>query len=143
MPLQSHPGGATHAPRAAWRDRIAVALYAAAIAFPGVVALGIKRKLLADEGGGYDLVGWALGLIDGTHLTPVQKLALFRWDVVAMFVLVPLGWLMIVRRLAPRLRLGLTIVVGFLVSLVLFIELKSFWEVGTFLPLHVLSAGAC
>ncbi|MBC7894823.1 MAG: sulfatase-like hydrolase/transferase [Cytophagaceae bacterium] len=126
----------------AWRDRIPVALYAAAMAFPGIVSLGIKRKLLADEGGGFDLVAWALGLIDGTHLGLVQQLALFRWDVAIMLVAVPLAWLAIVRRMGPRMRLTSTIVVGVLVSLILFIELKTFWEVGTFLPLRILAAGA-
>ena len=128
--------------RVDWRDRLAVALYALAIAVPGVVSLGIKRKLLADEGGGFDLVAWALGLVDGTYLGPVQKAALFRLDVVLMFVLVPLAWRTLVRWMTPKLRLALTIVVGVLASLVLFVELKTFWEVGTFLPLRVLAAGA-
>lgn len=125
-----------------WRDRLSVALYAAAIAVPGLVALAIKRKLLSDEGGGFDLVAWASGLPDGTELPVLQKLALFRWDIVAMFVVVPLAWLALVRLMGPRLRSVLTIIVAFIVSAVLFVELKCFWEVGTFLPFHVLIAGA-
>ncbi|MBC7894824.1 MAG: sulfatase-like hydrolase/transferase [Cytophagaceae bacterium] len=142
MLLRTRPAGTATPPPSVWRDRACVALYAAAIALPGLVGLLIKRKLLVDEGGGFDLVAWALGLTDGSQLPTLQRIALFRWDVVVMFVILPLAWLAFVRLMGPRVRLAVTIIVAFLASAALFIELKCFWEVGTFLPLHVLMAGA-
>ena len=124
------------------RDRLALLFYGAAIGFPGVLALAIKRKLLTDEGGGYDLVASALGLADGTQLSLMQRVALYRWDAFITLLLIPLAWLYCVRPIARRFRAPLTAIFGALASFLLFVELKCFWEVGTFLPARVLAAGA-
>ncbi|MCC6317722.1 MAG: sulfatase-like hydrolase/transferase [Gemmatimonadaceae bacterium] len=142
MLLRSESRTSPEGSNALWRARLAVLLYAGAIAFPGVVSLAIKRKLLADEGGGYDLVAWALGLADGTHLGALRQVALYRWDLAVVLVALPIGWLLFIRWLAPGLRAALTALTAMLLAVALFIELKCFWEVGTFLPLHVLAAGA-
>lgn len=125
------------------RGRLALLFYAAAVAwFPGAVALVLKRKLLSDEGGGYDLVAAALGLGDGLQLSMWQRVWLYRWDVFLGLVCLPIVWLFLIRPLRPFLRATLTWLLGVLISLVLFVELKSLWEVGTFLPIRVLAAGA-
>jgi hypothetical protein len=105
------------------------------------MAFAIKRKILSDEGGGYDFVADSLGAGDGSHLTAFQRLSLYRWDVVVALIAIPLLWTLLMHRVSSRVRLGLTILFTFAATLSLFIELKTYWEVGTFLPARVLAAG--
>lgn len=105
------------------------------------MAFAIKRKILSDEGGGFDFVADAIGVGDGTQLTVFQRAALYRWDVVIALVAVPLLWIWLMHRVTPRIRLAMTVLFAWIVTLSLFIELKTYWEVGTFLPARILAAG--
>jgi hypothetical protein len=105
------------------------------------MAFAIKRKILSDEGGGFDFVADAMGVGNGTQLSALQRASLYRWDVVVALVLVPLLWVWLMHRVPSRLRLALTVLVTWAVTLSLFVELKTYWEVGTFLPARILAAG--
>lgn len=105
------------------------------------MAFAIKRKLLSDEGGGFDLVADAIGAGDGAQLTVLQRASLYRWDVVVALIAIPLLWFWMMHWLAPRIRLALTVLLTWVVTLSLFAELKTYWEVGAFLPARTLAAG--
>ena len=116
--------------------------YAAAVAFPGVLALVIKRKLVSGEGGGYDLVAAASGLSGGAELGLGQRAGFYLLDAVLVLVLVPAAWLLFTSRVPRALRAWITVAFAAVLSFVYFVELKCLWEVGTFLPARVLAAGA-
>lgn len=106
-----------------------------------VMAVTIKRKILNDEGGGYDFLASTMGLADGTQLGLLQRLALYRWDIIIALILVPLVWMWLMRVVGPRTRFLLSAVCSIIATVILFVELKTYWEVGTFLPAEVLAAG--
>ena len=116
-------------------------LYASAWVPAAVMALSLKQKILTDEGGGYDFVADALGVGNGSALTTAQQLAMLRWDVLVALVAVPLLWIWLIWRLSAQSRFLWSAVWPAVVTLILYIELKTFWEVGTFLPARVLAAG--
>jgi hypothetical protein len=101
-----------------------------------LVALHLKSALLSGQGGGYDQVAAAIG----APLSEAQRLALFREDVAFACLFVPLGILCVLRWLSPRRRAAFVAGLGTLTACTLFVELKAFWEVGTFLPLPVMLA---
>src|SRR5688572_25538370 len=99
----------------------AAMLYAAAWAPAAIMTFVIKRKLLTDEGGGYDLVAESMGLGDGSNLTLIQELALYRWDVLLAGILVPIAWLWMLRLVRPVSRGIATALLTLATTLVLFI----------------------
>lgn len=105
------------------------------------MAFAIKRKILSDEGGGFDFVADAVGVGDGMQLTQLQRWSMYRWDVVVALVAVPLLWFWLMHRVTPRLRPIVTVFCTWVVTLSLFVELKTYWEVGAFLPARVLAKG--
>lgn len=106
-----------------------------------LMAVALKRKILTDEGGGYDIVADSMGVGNGSQLTAFQQLALYRWDAIIALVAVPLLWVWLLHRMSARSRFALSALGSVVVTLILFIELKTYWEVGTFLPAGILAAG--
>jgi len=124
------------------RSESLVALYLLAWVPPALLAFHLKYALLDANGGGYEFVAQLQRLPSSAALSFWQRLALFREDTFIVAVLVPLLLLLSLRYLKPKLRGLLIGAISGATIAVLFVELKCFWEVGTFLPLSVLSAGA-
>lgn len=108
-----------------------------------VVAVGVKIKitLLTREGGGYDLLAELSGLPNRSGLGTAARLGLVTEDLVIPGVVGSLALLAALRLIPRRARSAFVGAVSVLVSLVLYIELKCYWELGSFLPAPVLAAG--
>src|SRR2546425_6379193 len=116
-------------------------LYLLAWVPAALLAFHLKYALLDANGGGFEFVAQLEGLRSTAELSFWQRIALFREDVYIIAVLVPLFLLFALRYLKPVQRRLLIGAVSGVTTAVLFVELKCFWEVGTFLPLSVLWAG--
>lgn len=120
---------------------IPVVLYLAPWAFVVLASLKLKHQLLVSEGGGYDFLAEVLGLGHGGSLSLSQRLALFRADVLVSVVIGGIAFLGLVRMVSPRHRPWVAWLVSTTLFLVLYAQLKSWWEVGTFVSAKLMAAG--
>jgi len=105
------------------------------------MAIDVKHVLLTVNGGGFELLAQLLSISWSNALPWRQKLALYREDLLLVGVVVPIVLLLVLRLLKPRLRAALVGCLAIIATTALFVELKVFWEVRTFLPLSTLLAG--
>jgi hypothetical protein len=120
------------------RDRdtdgaVPVVLYLAPWAFVVLAAIKLKQRLLNSEGGGYDFLAEVLGVGQGGSLAWSQRLALFRDDVLVAVVIGGIVFIGLIRLIPPRLRALFAWVTCTSLFLILYAQLKSWWEVGTFI----------
>lgn len=117
-----------------------VGLYLAPWTVVVLAALKLKHVLLVAEGGGYDFLAELLGVGNGGVLTLGQRLALFRGDFLAALVggAVFLGS---VRLLPSRLRAAFAWLTCTALFLIVYAQLKSWWEVGTFISAPMMVSG--
>ena len=109
-------------------------------AFVVLTAIGLKYRLLAAEGGGFDFLAETIGLGHGGLLATSQRLALFRSDAVVLIIggAVFIGLL---RLLPARMRASFAWVTCTTLCAILYAQLKSWWEVGTFISGRLMGAG--
>lgn len=109
-----------------------------------VVAMGlkIKHRLLTAEGGGFDFLAELQGIGHGEYLPLSQKVALFREDVLLPGILGSIVFLGVLRIVRPSWRPAVAGTTCFVLFLLLYIELKAYWEVGTFISIWMIGVGA-
>ena len=115
------------------------ALTAAPVA---LAALHLKDALLTESGGGLEYTATLLGLSSTRELSTPLRLALMRSDVLLTCVVLPVVLLISSRFLTGVVRVCLIGVINTIGVGILFIELRCYWEVHTFVPLAVMAAGA-
>src|SRR2546422_3708319 len=123
------------------RSQSFVPFYLLAWVPPAVLAFHLKYAVLDANGGGFEFVAQVQNLPSAAELSLWQRVALFREDALIAGALAPLLLLVALRYLKPMTRGLLMGAVSCATMAVLFVELKCFWEVGTFLPLSVLWGG--
>ena len=123
------------------RSQSFVRFYLLAWVPPAVLAFHLKYTLLNANGGGFEFVAQVRHLPSAAELSLWQRAALFREDALIVGALAPFVLLVALRYLTPMARWLLMGGVSGATLAVLFVELKCFWEVGTFLPLSVLWGG--
>src|SRR5438128_3586521 len=123
------------------RSQSFVRFYLLAWVPPAVLAFHLKYVLLNANGGGFEFVAQVRHLPSAADLSLWQRVALFREDALIAGALAPLLLLVALRYLTPLARGLLMGAVSGATLAILFVELKCFWEVGTFLPLSVLWGG--
>jgi arylsulfatase A-like enzyme len=101
----------------------------------------IRYTILDADGGGFEFLSEALKLPSSYLLSPLQQLAMFREDLTVACLLIPAILLPALFKVPSRYRVWLMEGISVTALLVMFIELKCFWEVGTFLPWSVLAVG--
>jgi len=101
----------------------------------------LRYTILDADGGGFEFLAEALKLPSSYLLSPLQQLAMFREDLTVACVILPAIMLPILFKLPSRYRVWVMEGICITTLLVMFIELKCFWEVGTFLPWTVLTGG--
>lgn len=106
-----------------------------------LVTFHIRYTILDAGGGGFEFLSQSLDLPSAYLLSRWQQLAMFREDLAVACLIVPLVLLPLLWRVPPRHRVWLMEAMCVTTLLILFIELKCFWEVGTFLPSTVLVGG--
>lgn len=122
------------APRA---GGIPLVLHLAPWSFVVLAAFTLKRRLLEAEGGGYDFLAEVLGLGHGGKLNATLRLGLLRDDV-RLAVLGSAVFLALLWVVRPRLRASAAWVVSTVLFLILYAQLKSWWEVGTFISIRLM-----
>ena len=118
-----------------------VVLYLAPWAFVVLAALRLKHRLLVSEGGGYDFLAEVLGVGNAMDLNPAQRLAMFRFDVLVAVVIGSIAFLGIMRLVRPRQRAWVAWLISLSLFLLFYAQLKSWWEVGTFISAKLMAAG--
>lgn len=124
------------------REWTAAGAYLIAAWLPvALVSYHLRDAILSADGGGFEFLSQSLNLRSSFALSFWQRLALYRDDLLAVGVLAPVLLLLLLRWLRPRGR-GLA-ATGLCIPMlaVLFIEIKCFWEVGSFVSFSVLHAG--
>lgn len=106
----------------------------------GALTYHLKDTVLL-RSGGYDLVAQLLHIERSADLSVWYKLALFRKEALLVGLLLPLSLFALVRWMSPRHGRVLVGTLGTVALVILYLELKTFWEVGTFLPFSILSGG--
>ena len=108
-----------------------------------VVAIGIKVKLtlLGASGGGYDFLAELQGLHNANAIGLAQRFALLRGDLLVPGLIGSLLLLGGLRILPPSFRAPFAGLLSATLILILYVELKCYWEVGTFLPASVIGSG--
>jgi hypothetical protein len=108
-----------------------------------VVAIGlkIKHRLLVAEGGGFDFIAELSGHGTGDLLPLLDRIALFREDILLPGIAGSILYLGLLRLLRPSLRPLAAGVVCLALYLLLYIELKAYWEVGTFISASMIGNG--
>ncbi len=122
-------------------DRLPVVLYLAPWAFVILASLKLKHRLLANEGGGYDFLAELLGVGNGDALTLPQRLALYRLDVLVSVVIGGILFLGLMRLTPARLRASVAWITCTVLFLIFYAQLKSWWEVGTFISANLMAEG--
>ncbi len=120
---------------------VPVVLYLAPWAFVVLAAIKLKYRLLVAEGGGYDFLAELLGVGHGGGLSWSQKLALFRDDLLISVVIGGIAFLGLIRLIPPRWRASFAWVTCTALFLVFYAQLKSWWEVGTFISAKLMGYG--
>lgn len=134
------PTGETTGTRKSDRN-LPVVLYLAPWAFVILAALRLKYRLLVSEGGGYDFLAEVIGVGHGGELDWSQQLALFRYDVLVAVVVGGLAFLGLMRLVSPRHRAWVAWLLCSALFLVFYAQLKSWWELGTFISARLMAAG--
>jgi hypothetical protein len=111
---------------------VPVVLFLSPWAFVVLAAFKLKHRLLVAEGGGYDFVAEVLRVGNGGSLGWSQRLALFRADILIAVVIGSITFLGLIRLIPPRLRALFAWLTCTSLFLILYAQLKSWWEVGTF-----------
>ena len=114
-------------------DRLPLWLYLVPWLLVVAMGLKVKRLLLEAEGGGFDFVAELTGYGSGEALPLLRRLVLFREDVILPGILGSLLYLAVLRWLRPSLRPIAAGIICLALFLLLYIELKAYWEVGTFI----------
>lgn len=128
--------------RATGRDgNVPLVLYLVPWAFVVLAAIRLKNRLLVAEGGGYDFLANVTGVVHGEALSLTQRLALFRHDILITVVIGGLVFLGVMRLLRPGLRAPFAWVICTTLFLILYAQLKSWWEVGTFISASLMADG--
>ena len=109
-------------------------------AFVALTALKLKYRLLSTEGGGFDHLAETIGVRNGESLAATQRLLLFREDMVAL-IIGGTAFLGLLRLLPSRMRASFAWITCTTICLVLYAQLKSWWEVGTFISARLMAAG--
>jgi hypothetical protein len=104
------------------------------------LAAYLRWTVLNINGGGFEFVAESLHT-NASALPWYQELALFRGDLLVAGLLVPAALLLVTRPLSRPSMARLALLLGLLTQLLLFVQLKVFWDVGAFLPLSVLVTG--
>jgi hypothetical protein len=117
------------------RERASVPLlyFLAPWALVLVGSLQLKRRIAEAQGGGYDHLAELLQLGDRGLLTTWQRLSLYGSDLLVVGVIGGLMFLGLLRVLPSRLRPATAGVVSIALFLILYAQLKSHWEVATFI----------
>ena len=123
------------------KDSLPVVLYLAPWAFVILASLKLKHRLLANEGGGYDFVAELLGVGNGDALTLTQRLALYRLDVLVSVVIGGILFLGLMRLTPSRMRASVAWITCTVLFLIFYAQLKSWWEVGTFISANLMAEG--
>lgn len=106
-----------------------------------LMAFHAQRTVLTSNGGGFDFVAHLRGLPGTNSLPLLTKLAMYRRELLAAGVVAPLGGGLLSALMPTAWAVAMVALVSTALVIVLFIEVKCFWEVGAFLPLSVLRAG--
>ena len=136
----TEPGGA-NSRKAHENDSLPVVLYLAPWAFVILASLKLKHRLLANEGGGYDFLAELLGVGNGNALTVTQRLALYRLDVLVSVVIGGILFLGLMRLTPSRARASIAWITCTVLFLIFYAQLKSWWEVGTFISANLMAEG--
>lgn len=110
-------------------------------AFVVAISLKIKHRLLVDAGGGFDFLAELKGFGLGENLPFRDKLTLFREDLLLAGVLGSILFVAGLRLVRPSWRPLVAGSVSFLLFLLLYVELKAYWEVGTFISMWMVLNG--
>jgi phosphoglycerol transferase MdoB-like AlkP superfamily enzyme len=105
-----------------------------------LLAMYLRWTVLNLNGGGFEYLAESLHT-NAAAIPWQQKLALFRADLLVAWLVIPGGLMIVMSMVSHRRRTLLPLVSGLIVQILLFVQLKAFWEVGTFLPLSVLAGG--
>ena len=105
-----------------------------------MLAAYLHWTTLSKNGGGFEYLAETLHTSESL-LPWYLKLALFRRELLTCGLVIPGILLLTTKTLGRRVGPVSTLALGLVVQIVLFIELKVFWEVGSFLPFSVLVAG--
>lgn len=116
-----------------------VVLYLAPWAFVLLAALKLKHRILASEGGGFDFLAELLGVGHGGALSTVQRVSLYRDDVLLMGVMGSIAFIALIRLIPIRGRAFVAWFVSTALFLILYAQLKSWWEVGTFISANLMT----
>ena len=128
-------------PRLQRTEGLPLVLYLAPWAFVILASLKLKHRLLANEGGGYDFLAELLGVGNGAALTLTQRLALFRDDVLVSVVIGGILFLGLMRITPSRMRASVAWITCTVLFLIFYAQLKSWWEVGTFISANLMAEG--
>ena len=120
---------------------VPIVLYLAPWAFVVLAAIKLKHRLLVAEGGGYDFLAEVMGVGHGGALAWSQRLALFRDDVLVAVVIGGIAFLGLIRLVTPQLRAAIAWVICTTLFLIFYAQLKSWWEVGTFISARLMADG--
>jgi hypothetical protein len=123
------------------RERFPIAAYLIPWFFVVACGLKVKLTLLRGEGAGYDFVAELLHRANGASLPWQQRLGLLREDLLFAGVLGSIVLVLMLGRLPARFRAVVIGVVSLVAFTIIYVELKCYWEVGTFLPARVIGAG--
>jgi hypothetical protein len=106
-----------------------------------LAALQLKRRIAEAAGGGYDYLAEVLNLGDRGLLTSWQRLSLFGSDLLVVGVIGGLLLLGLLRVLPQRLRPAAGGAISLAIFLVTYAQLKSHWEVATFISGRQMAEG--
>jgi len=99
-------------------------------------SLNAKNTVLTQDGGGYEVIALQIG-VPSDNLSLWAQYSPFISDLIVAGVFLPTLLLVVLFIIKPFWRPCVTGFVGLSLTAILFIQVKTFWEVGTFLPLSV------
>ncbi len=118
-----------------------VVLYLAPWAFVLLAAIKLKHRILVAEGGGFDFLAELLGKGHGGALSTLQRVALYRDDVLLAGVVGSIAYIAFLKVVPSRWRALAAWAVTTSLFLVLYSQLKAWWEVGTFISARLMVDG--
>jgi hypothetical protein len=109
-----------------------------AFSLVGTVAVYVKLDLLA---GNWEMVARWLGYLHAEDLQPAQRLSFLYQDLLAGFLLLPAAAVLLLTAAPLRVRLPLAAVLGTIMLVVLFIEVRAHATVGDFISMQLIIGG--
>ena len=106
-----------------------------------ILSLDAKNTILTANGGGYEVITLKMGYSSFEQLSTWEKYSPFINDFAVSGIIMPALLLLVLLVVKPSYRAYLTAFVTLICNLFLFIQIKCFWQVGSFLPANVLVAG--